>query len=253
MVHPRRPHRLPKPKLVPRISPDDQAFLRGLVVYEDEALLALNKPSGLSVQGGSGVRRDLDHLLWGLATRKGRKPKLVHRLDRETSGLILVAKTSPAAAHLSAQFAQRTTQKTYLALVCGHMADTHGTIDLPLRKVTSAGLDLMVPCPPDHPDAQQALTLYNVRASNGVASLVEVSPATGRMHQIRAHFSALGHPLAGDSKYGGLMVVACKPCPRLMLHALALTLAHPQTGAALTLSVPPPAEFQDFVEAIVPR
>ncbi len=107
--------------LVP-LGQQGQDYMRDLVFYEDDALIAFNKPSGLPVQGGSGIKRDVDRLLAAFTTRKGRKPKLVHRLDRETSGLLIVAKTSPAAAHLSAKFTERQLEKRYLALVGGKVA-----------------------------------------------------------------------------------------------------------------------------------
>lgn len=247
-----RPNRRFSAQSPAALGQHEQDFIRGLVLYEDEALIAFNKPSGLAVQGGSGVTRDVDRLLAAFTTRKGRKPKLVHRLDRETSGLLIVAKTSPAAAHLSAQFAGRQLEKRYLALVGGKLAKEEGQIDLPLIKIRSGGLDLMRAANTGETDAQAALTSYRVIASGPAASLVEVQPATGRMHQIRVHFAALGHALAGDTKYGGLLMLAGKPCPRLMLHAAALDFTHPTTGEPRRLSVPPPDDFSAFVELVVP-
>jgi tRNA pseudouridine32 synthase/23S rRNA pseudouridine746 synthase len=234
------------------LGQDERDYVRDLVFYEDDALIAFNKPSGLAVQGGSGITRDVDRLLAAFTTRKGRKPKLVHRLDRETSGLLIVAKTSPAAAHLSAQFAGRQLEKRYLALVGGKVAKEEGHIDLPLVKIKSGGLDLMRPATVGEADAQAALTTYRVLTSGPVASLVEVAPQTGRMHQIRVHFAAIGHALAGDTKYGGLLMLAGKPCPRLMLHAATLDFTHPTTGEPMRLNVPPPDDFSAFVELVVP-
>lgn len=234
------------------LSQEEQDYIRGLVFYEDDALIAFNKPSGLAVQGGSGVTRDVDRLLAAFTTRKGRKPKLVHRLDRETSGLLIVAKTSPAAAHLSAQFAGRQLEKRYLALVGGKLAAEEGQIDLPLVKIKSGGIDLMRPASAGEADAQTALTTYRVLASGAAASLVEVAPKTGRMHQIRVHFAAIAHALAGDTKYGGLLMLAGKPCPRLMLHAGALDFTHPTTGEPIHLNVPPPEDFSAFIQAVLP-
>ncbi|MCA3692826.1 RluA family pseudouridine synthase [Aquidulcibacter sp.] len=234
------------------LSQDEQAYIRDWVFYEDDALIGFNKPSGLAVQGGSGVTRDVDRLLAAFMTRKGRKPKLVHRLDRETSGLLIVAKTSPAAAHLSAQFAGRQLQKRYLALVGGKLEREVGQIDLPLVRTKSAGLDLMRATHPGEAEAQAALTAYRVLASGPSASLVEVAPQTGRMHQIRVHFAAIGHALAGDTKYGGLLMLAGKPCPRLMLHAAALDFTHPTTGEPMHLKVPPPEDFSSCIKAVFP-
>lgn len=235
-----------------RLGQDEQDYIRDLVFYEDDALIAFNKPSGLAVQGGSGITRDVDRLLAAFTTRKGRKPKLVHRLDRETSGLLIVAKTSPAAAHLSAQFAGRQLEKRYLALVGGKLTEEQGQIDLPLVKIKSGGLDLMRTADSGEADAQAALTAYRVLKSGPAASLVEVAPQTGRMHQIRVHFAAIGRALAGDAKYGGLLMLAGKPCPRLMLHAATLDFTHPTTGEPMRLIVPPPDDFSRFVELVLP-
>ncbi len=234
------------------LGQEERDFIRDLVFYEDDALIALNKPSGLAVQGGSGITRDVDRLLAAFTTRKGRKPKLVHRLDRETSGLLIVAKTSPAAAHLSAQFAGRQLEKRYLALVGGKVAEEEGRIDLPLVKIKSGGLDLMRPATVGEADAQAALTTFRVLSSGPAASLVEVAPQSGRMHQIRVHFAAIGHALAGDTKYGGLLLLAGKPCPRLILHAATLDFTHPTTGEPMRLNVPPPDDFSAFVALVVP-
>jgi 23S rRNA pseudouridine955/2504/2580 synthase len=234
------------------LGQEEQDYIRDMVVYEDDALIAFNKPSGLAVQGGSGVTRDVDRLLAAFTTRKGRKPKLVHRLDRETSGLLIVAKTSPAAAHLSAQFAGRQLEKRYLALVGGKLAAVEGQIDLPLVKIKSGGIDLMRPANAGEANAQAALTAYRVLGSGAAASLVEVAPKTGRMHQIRVHFAAIAHALAGDTKYGGLLLLAGKPCPRLMLHAAALDFTQPTTGEPMHLNVPPPKDFSAFVKLVLP-
>jgi tRNA pseudouridine32 synthase/23S rRNA pseudouridine746 synthase len=190
--------------------------------------------------------------LAAFTTRKGRKPKLVHRLDRETSGLLIVAKTSPAAAHLSAQFAERQLEKRYLALVGGKLTAEVGQIDLPLVKIKSGGLDLMRAANMGDTDAQTALTSYRVLSSGPAASLVEVAPQTGRMHQIRVHFAAIGHALAGDTKYGGPLMLAGKTCPRLMLHAATLDFTQPTTGEPMRLNVPPPDDFSAFVALVLP-
>ena len=233
-----------RPVTIPALSPEAVAFVRALVIYEDGAVLGLNKPSGLAVQGGSGVTRDLDTLLWAFATRKGRRPKLVHRLDRETSGIMIVAKTSPAAAALSAQFADRSTQKTYLARVNGIVQETDFISEIPLQRFQSNGLDLVRPSPADAPGAQTARTVFQRVSTDNQTSLVKACPTTGRMHQIRAHLAERGHPILGDTKYGGPLMVGTKAVDRLMLHALSLSFRHPETGAALTLQVEAPAGFE---------
>jgi 23S rRNA pseudouridine955/2504/2580 synthase len=238
----RSSHRRPKAEII-KVSAQDTAFVRSLLVHEDNDILVFNKPSGLSVQGGSGITRDLDHLLWAFANRKGRRPKLVHRLDRETSGVIVVAKTTPAAAELSTQFANRSTQKTYLALACGQPKDASGLIDLPLLRYTSSGIDLVRVAQIDDPLAQSAQTSWRTISGNQTASVIEAKPQSGRMHQIRAHLAELGHPIAGDTKYGGMMSLAGKLVPRLMLHAKALTFAHPATGEVMTFEAHVPEDF----------
>ena len=232
------------------VSAEEDAFIRGLVLHEDGDILVFNKPSGLAVQGGSGVKMDLDRLLWAFANRKGRRPKLVHRLDRETSGVIVVAKTSPAAAHLSAQFAGRSTEKSYMALVSGQPKSNSGTIDVPLMRITSNGIDLMRPARAPETDAQAATTDWRVVAEGASYSLLEAIPHTGRMHQIRAHLAHLGHPIAGDTKYGGLLCLGAIMIPRLMLHAAELGFIHPTSGERVSFSAPLPSDYNGIVAAL---
>lgn len=238
--------RVPK-SLIKKVSPEDDSFIRGFVVYEDSDILVFNKPSGLAVQGGSGVTQDMDSLLWAFANRKGRRPKLVHRLDRATSGVMVVAKTSPAAAHLSEQFASRTTIKTYQALCCGAPDTDTGTSESPLLRYVSAGIDLVRACKPEDQGAQAASTSWRVLARYHEASLIEAKPHTGRMHQIRAHMADLGYPIAGDDKYGGLFALSGMLVPRLMLHALSLQFVHPSSGEEVSFTAPLP---QDFVSIL---
>lgn len=234
--------RLSKDKII-IVSGDEDAFIRGLLIYEDQEILVFNKPSGLAVQGGSGVKVDMDRLLWAFANRKGRRPKLVHRLDRETSGILVVAKTTPAAAHLSAQFAGRSTQKIYSALVSGCPEQTTGTINLPLLRYNSGGIDLVRSTRADEPGAQAASTQWRVVAGNAGASLIEATPLTGRMHQIRAHLAELGHPIAGDTKYGGLFSLGAVMVPRLLLHAAKLSFTHPGSGELVAFEAALPEDY----------
>ncbi len=245
----RSSHRRPKTEIV-KVSPTEISYIRSLLVFEDNDILVFNKPSGLSVQGGSGITQDLDRLLWAFANRKGRRPKLVHRLDRETSGVIIVAKTTPSAAHLSAQFAERRTCKSYLALACGCPSDVSGSIDLPLLRYKSAGLDLVRPAHPSEPLAQSAVTGWHLLAGNQIASLIEAIPQSGRMHQIRAHLAELGHPIAGDTKYGGMMSLGGTLMPRLMLHACRLQIEHPSTSEVMTFEAPLPDDFQQVLDSL---
>jgi 23S rRNA pseudouridine955/2504/2580 synthase len=242
----RSSHRLSKDKIV-TVTKDEDAFVRSLLLYEDAEILVFNKPSGLAVQGGSGVKIDMDRLMWAFANRKGRRPKLVHRLDRETSGVLVVAKTTPAAAYLSAQFADRSTQKVYLALVSGCPTQASGTIDIPLVRINSGGIDLVRAARHDEAGAQTASTDWQVVASNSQASLIEVTPHSGRMHQIRAHLAELGHPIAGDTKYGGVFCIGPAMVPRLLLHAGRLSFAHPGTKDVITFEAPLPGDYGDVL------
>jgi 23S rRNA pseudouridine955/2504/2580 synthase len=232
------------------VTKEEDAYVRGLLIHEDSELLVFNKPSGLAVQGGSGVKVDLDRLLWAFANRKGRRPKLVHRLDRDTSGVIVVAKTTPAAAHLSAQFADRTTQKTYLALVSGVPETTEGVVDVPLLRMVSAGIDLVRAAADGEDNAMSARTDWRVLASGPKAALLEVNPHSGRMHQIRAHLAFTGHPILGDTKYGGLMSMGTAIVPRLMLHAQSLALVHPATGQGVLFDVEMPGDMASLTEKL---
>jgi 23S rRNA pseudouridine955/2504/2580 synthase len=245
----RSSHRLAKDK-IGVVTRDEDVMIRSLLMYEDAEILVFNKPSGLAVQGGSGVKVDMDRLMWAFANRKGRRPKLVHRLDRETSGVLVVAKTTPAAAYLSAQFADRSTQKIYLALVSRCPPAVSGTIDIPLVRVTSGGIDLVRAARPGEAGAQAATTDWRVIESNTTASLMEVTPHTGRMHQIRAHLAELGHPIAGDTKYGGLFLLGAVMVPRLLLHAATLTFTHPSTNDVVTFEATLPDDFADVVAQV---
>jgi 23S rRNA pseudouridine955/2504/2580 synthase len=232
------------------VTKDEDNLIRALLIYEDAEILVFNKPSGLAVQGGSGVKIDMDRLMWAFANRKGRRPKLVHRLDRETSGVLVVAKTTPAAAHLSAQFADRSTQKVYLALTSGAPEAPSGVIDLPLLRYTASGIDLVRAARIDEDGAQAAKTAWRVIASNSQASLIEAIPHSGRMHQIRAHLADMGYPIAGDTKYGGLFSVGTTMIPRLMLHASSLSFIHPMTGETIGFEAPLPDDYQAVLIAL---
>ncbi|MFT3726597.1 MAG: RluA family pseudouridine synthase [Terricaulis sp.] len=220
------------------LTPAAIAFARSLVIYEDAHLVAFDKPSGLAVQGGSGVTQSLEDLLAAFAKSNGKTPRLVHRLDRETSGVIIVARTKPDAAYFSEAFAGRSAEKTYLAITCGAPAPAEGVIDAPLHKTSRKGLDIMEVAA----NGQAARTRYRTLAAANGAALVELHPETGRMHQLRAHLAHLGVPIAGDGKYGGLFNLAGVEIPNLLLHALKLDVPHPEAGR-IALEAPPPPQF----------
>ena len=242
----RSSHRRPKSEMG-TVTKEEDAFIRGLLIHEDSEILVFNKPAGLAVQGGSGVTLDLDRLVWAFANRKGRRPKLVHRLDRDTSGIIVVAKTAPAAAHLSAQFAARSTVKIYMALASGCPQHLSGTINTPLLRTTSGGIDLVRAARVGEEGAMAASTDWRVIASNTHASLIEATPHSGRMHQIRAHLAEIGHPIVGDSKYGGLFSIGSVMIPRMLLHAAHLGFIHPASGQNITFDAPLPADYTDVL------
>jgi tRNA pseudouridine32 synthase/23S rRNA pseudouridine746 synthase len=213
------------------------------VIYEDAAILALNKPPGLSSQGGRGQVNTLDELLWAFAKSNGNRPRLIHRLDRDTSGVILTAKTKPAAGALGKAMMARRFAKTYDALVApGPPEPEAGLIDQPLRRDEVGREAYMRICETNHPDAETAQTRYRTLARGQGAALMEMSPLTGRMHQIRVHLALLSRPILGDARYGGALTCNGAAVPRLMLHARALSFPHPD-GRTMTLQAPWPADF----------
>jgi RluA family pseudouridine synthase len=230
------------------LSDDDRAYVRSLVLHEDAVVLAFNKPSGLPVQTRNPDDRTLDRLLAAFARSNGKRPRLVHRLDAQTSGVIVAGKTQPAAAALSAAFAGRDVQKTYLALVSGaSFAEASGEIDVALSRYRpKPELELMRAARPGDDKPQPARTRWRVLASNGSAHLLSLAPETGRMHQIRAHLSLAGRPILGDPYYGGSTSLAGRPVPRLMLHAERLVAPHP-LGGKFTVFAGIPADFQAVI------
>ncbi|HZZ67759.1 MAG TPA: RluA family pseudouridine synthase [Phenylobacterium sp.] len=233
-----------------RLSPQEIAFVRGLVIYEDSDILALNKPSGLSSQGGRGQVHTLDELLWAFARSGKARPRLIHRLDRDTSGVILTAKTKPAAGFLGKAMMGRRFAKTYRAIVTpGAPEPKGGVIDVPLRRDEQGREAFMRVCPPDHSDAETARSRYRTLAEAPGAALMQLDPETGRMHQLRVHLAHLGRPIAGDARYGGALVVGGHAAPRLMLHAAALSFPHP-SGGEKRLEAPTPADMAELIAAL---
>jgi tRNA pseudouridine32 synthase/23S rRNA pseudouridine746 synthase len=233
-----------------RLSPQEIAFVRGLVIYEDPDILALNKPSGLSSQGGRGQVHTLDELLWAFAKPGKARPRLIHRLDRDTSGVILTAKTKPAAGFLGKAMMGHRFAKTYRAIVTpGAPEPKGGVIDVPLRRDEQGREAFMRVCPMDHPDAEAARSRYRTLAEAPGAALMQLDPETGRMHQLRVHLAHLGRPIAGDARYGGALVVGGHAVPRLMLHAAALSFPHP-SGGEKRLEAPTPADMAELIAAL---
>jgi RluA family pseudouridine synthase len=226
------------------LSADEIALVRSLVIFEDEHILALNKPAGLSSQGGRGQVHTLDELLWAFAKSSGNRPRLVHRLDRDTSGVLLTAKTKPAAGFLGKAMMGRRVRKTYQAIVTpGAPVPPQGTIEAPLRRDEQGREAYMRICALDHADAETAKTRYRTLSAGEAAALLELNPETGRMHQLRVHLASIGRPIAGDGRYGGALMLAAAPVPRLMLHAAALMFPHPDGGTKV-IEAPPPPDFR---------
>lgn len=233
---------------IPNVRPEDAAFIRSLLLHEDDKVLVFNKPPGLAVQTAGGRGQSVDGLLWAFAKSNGKRPRLVHRIDSGTSGVLIVARNQPAAAHLSEQFAKRQVKKTYLALVSGQLPEAgEGVITAPLRKVPSdrGGREKMVPAEDGQKGALAAQTRWHILSREGVHALLEASPVTGRMHQIRAHMAALGCPILGDRIYGSGKLSA----PRLMLHAARLEVTHPD-GAAMVFEAPLSGDFRETAETV---
>jgi 23S rRNA pseudouridine955/2504/2580 synthase len=219
-------------------SSRERAFVRGLVLYEDDAVLVLNKPAGLAVQGGTKTTRHVDALLsaWGEGLDR---PRLVHRLDRDTSGVLVLGKSPAAAAKLAGAFARRRTQKTYWAIVCGTPKPAEGVIELPLAKRGFGDREMMAPAAPKDPDAEPAETEFvTISRAAGTAAWLALRPVTGRTHQLRAHMLAIGHPILGDPKYNDEASRALSDELKLQLHARRIVLPHPVTGRDLVLEAP---------------
>lgn len=233
------------------LSEEDAAYVRALVIHDDSGILAINKPSGLPVQTRNPDDRTLDRLMAAFARSNGKRPRLVHRLDAQTSGVIIAGKTQPAAAALSNAFAERQVDKTYLAIVTGSPFP-EGEIEYSQalsRHIARPGLELMRAARPGDQNSQAAVTRWRVLASNGNVHLLSVEPQTGRMHQIRVHLSIEGRPILGDPYYGGAATLKGEPVPRLMLHAAKLDVPHPTAGGRIVLKAPPPADFRAVLSA----
>jgi len=214
-----------------------------MVIHEDEHVLAFNKPAGLSSQGGRIRAHTLDDLMWAFAKSSGSRPRLIHRLDRDTSGVILTGRTQPAASFLGKAVMGRKFRKTYVAIVApGAPQPRGGEIDVPLRREEIGREAYMRPCGPDELEAQPSRTIYRTLAATDEAALVELNPVTGRMHQLRVHLAHIGRPIVGDPRYGGALRIDGQAAPRLMLHARALSFPHP-AGGMTTVEAPLPDDF----------
>ena len=224
------------------------------ILLEDEHVLAIDKPAGVAVHGGSGVSFGVIEQL-RRARPMAKTLELVHRLDRETSGILLVAKKRSALKHLQDQFRERETGKTYLALVLGDWPDKLKVIDAPLHKYlvpggVGEGERRVKVVAKNDPDGMRAITLVKVRERLPGFTLLEVTIKTGRTHQIRVHLASQGHPIAGDEKYGEFdrnKALHKQGLKRMFLHAWRLQFTHPASGERVELHAPLPADLQAFV------
>ncbi len=229
-------------KDLPRdLSKADIEFMRSLVIHKDSDVIVLNKPCGLAVQGGSKTERHVDGMLDALRFEKDEKPKLVHRLDKDTSGVLVIARSANAAAKLTKAFSSRTAQKIYWAVVAGKPKLLSGKIDAPLSKLPNVkgGEQMKV----DFDNGQRAQTLYRViDALARKASWLEMAPLTGRTHQLRVHCAALETPIVGDVKYGGEQAVSLglQDERKMHLHARAIRIPHPKKGVLEVVAPLPP-------------
>lgn len=227
----------------------DYDVLQSMLLYEDKKVLVFNKPAGLAVQGGSGVNRHVDSMLESMRSQKGEKPRLVHRIDRDTSGVLVVARTRGAASELTGSFRHRDTEKTYWAICKGVPRKREGQISTHLLKERTPEGDKMRIAKHGEPDADHAVSKYRVIDQAGQnLSWLELQPVTGRTHQLRVHTMHLGNPIIGDPKYfdienwefpGGIQ-------KKLHLHARRIRIPNP-SGGMLDVKAPlPPHMVQTF-------
>lgn len=241
-----------EPKPPAPIDPAVAQTLRDAVIYRDDQLIVLNKPPGLPVQGGPGITHHLDVLLDALRFG-GDRPRLVHRLDRDTSGVLILARSPGVAAKLAAFFRGRSVEKTYWAVVAGRPVPIEGRIDLPLRRTGGPRGERTVPAERGDKEGAHAITDYRTldNAAQKLAWL-ELQPLTGRTHQLRVHCVAIGAPILGDTKYaepdqnnaGSALVSGLSA--KLHLHARALVLPHPAGGSLRVEAELPPHMRQTF-------
>jgi 23S rRNA pseudouridine955/2504/2580 synthase len=244
-----RPAAEAKPRPAPPPpAPQEAAELRRRVLYRDDEVIVLDKPAGLAVQGGTRTLKHLDGMLDALRFGSAERPRLTHRLDKDTSGVLVLARTREAARALTAAFRGRAARKVYLAVTVGSPKPRRGRISLALAKGGGPGAERMGP---GSEDARGAVTLYDTLDSAGArAALVALMPLTGRTHQLRAHMAAIGTPILGDGKYGGreAFLGGHGIEKRLHLHARAIEIPKP-SGGTLRVTAPLPPHMEAVLKA----
>ena len=244
---PQKPGSRERPSPAPPmgVSKADRNFVESLILFEDDEVLVLNKPYGIAVQGGTKTKKHIDGMLAGMEDRFGGRPRLVHRLDRDTSGVLLVAKTHAVASRLGRLFQTRSVQKIYWALTKGIPKPPQGKIDAALVKAGGPEGDRVRKAMAGEQDAaQSAITHYSIidRVSTKFA-WVSLKPVTGRQHQLRAHMAIIGTPIVGDQKYGGDRDLPVDGL-EMKLHLHARRLIVPRgTGAPLDVTAPLPGHM----------
>jgi 23S rRNA pseudouridine955/2504/2580 synthase len=225
------------------LTPDEIEFAQALMIHKDDAALVINKPAGLATQGGTKTESHVDGLLDALCYELDNRPKLVHRLDKDTSGVLLLARTARSAGHFAKAFSSRTARKVYWALVVGVPSIEDGFIDLPIGKQPGTGGEKMYV---DEAAGQSARTRYRVvELAGNTCAWVELQPYTGRTHQLRVHMAAIGHPIVGDGKYGGKDAFLTGTISRKMhLHARRLRIDHPK-GHQIDIRADLPPHMRD--------
>jgi 23S rRNA pseudouridine955/2504/2580 synthase len=235
------------------LSKADRDRVERMILFEDEHILVLNKPFGLAVQGGTGTKRHVDGMLAGMADRFGDRPRLVHRLDRDTTGVLLVAKHRDAAAKLGRVFQTRSAAKTYWALVKGVPKPHQGKVEAPLVKASGPDGDrVRKALPGEQKEAMHATTHYSlIDRVASKAAWMSLKPVTGRQHQLRAHMALIGHPIVGDNKYGGDTDTPAEQIEdKLHLHARRLVLPHPYSGGKIDVTAPLPEHMRKTWELL---
>ena len=237
-----------KPRPQRQLSPDEIAEAKAMVIKETKSAIVLNKPPGLATQGGSKTHKHVDGLLDAFVEGDAPRPRLVHRLDKDTSGVLLIARTPGSAASYSKRFSGRSARKIYWALIVGVPDVKEGTIDAPLAKQPGTGGEKMHV---DMEGGQPAKTRYRVVDTAGKkAAWVELEPLTGRTHQLRVHMEAIGHPIVGDGKYGGQDAFLTGSISRKMhLHARRLVIGEPG-GGKLDVTAELPEHFAASMEQL---
>ena len=234
-----------QPKRPPKFDAKTLEQVKQAILYKDDWVLVINKPAGLAVQGGSKQDLHLDGLLDGLRFGAAERPRLVHRLDKDTSGVLLLARSAEAARRLAEAFRSKETQKIYWAVVVGEPKPLEGRLDLALaKKPSSKGERVAV----DEEEGRRAVTDFRtLDRLGGKVSLLELRPITGRTHQLRAHCRELGTPILGDGKYGGAdaFVEGAELSRKLHLHARRLRLPHPSGTGVIDVAAPVPAHMKE--------